>query len=155
MKAGGVKIAGVYRRGEEGIPDLHKWTTSIEASVQSGYWMALGDWNAHHISWSLKEQSDRRGNYLHDLMQQEGYQLIQGDKEPTFKRGDQESRIDLVFATEGVVTQPLIEEWPLSDHAPILTTINTFFTLSSRQEETKVVDKLSLEELFKSMKKQD
>ena len=24
VKAGGVKIAGVYRRGEEGIPDLHK-----------------------------------------------------------------------------------------------------------------------------------
>ena len=55
--------------------------------------------------------------------------MIQDNKKPTFKRGKQESRIDLVFATEGVVIQPLIEEWPSSDHAAILTTINTFFTL--------------------------
>ena len=110
VRAGGVKIAGVYRRGEEGIPDLHEWTTSMETTARSGHRMALGDWNAHHISGSLKDQSDRRGNYLYDLMQQEGYQLIQDNREPTFKRGDQESRIDLVFATEGVVTQPLIEE---------------------------------------------
>ena len=155
VKAGGVKIAGVYRRGEEGIPDLYEWTTSMEATARSGHRMALGDWNAHHTSWSLKDQSDRRGNYLHDLMQQEGFELIQDNKEPTFKRGEQESRIDLVFATEGVVTQPLIEEWPSSDHAAILTTINTFFALSSGQEEKKVVDKPSLEELFKSMEKRD
>ena len=77
--------------------------------------------------------------------------MIQDNKEPTFKRGDQESSIDLVFATEGVVIQPLIEEWPSSDHAAIFTTINTFLTLSSGQEEKKVVDKLSLEKLFKSM----
>ena len=79
--------------------------------------------------------------------------MIQDNKEPTFKRGDQESRIDLVFPTEGVVTQPPIEEWPSSDHAGILTTINTFVTLSRWQEEKKVVDKLSLKELFKSMEK--
>ena len=76
VKAGGVKIAGVYRRGEEGISDLHEWTTSMETTARSGHRMALGDWNTHHISWSLKDQSDRRGNYLHDLMQQEEYQLI-------------------------------------------------------------------------------
>ena len=68
-----------------------------------------------------------------------------------FRRGEQESRIDLLFATEGVITQPVIEEWPSSDLVAILTTIITFLTLSSRQEEKKVVDNLSLEELFKSM----
>ena len=52
VKAGGVKIAGVYRREEEGIPDLnewttsmdlHEWTTSMEAAARSGHRMALGD----------------------------------------------------------------------------------------------------------------
>ena len=61
----------------------------------------------------------------------------------------------MVFAKEGVITQPIIDEWPSSDHAAIFTTINTFLTLSTRQEEKKVVDKLTLEELFKSVEKQD
>ena len=156
LKAGGVKIAGVYRRGEEGVPDLQEWTTSLESTARSGHRLALGDWNAHHTTWSLKDHSDRRGKYLHDVMQQEGFKLIQESKEPTFRRGDQVSRIDLVFATEGVVSQPVLEEWPSSDHAAILTTINIFFNPSTGQhEERKVVDKLSLEQLFKSMEKQE
>ena len=61
----------------------------------------------------------------------------------------------MVFAINGVITQSLIEELLSSDHAAILATINTFFTLSSGQEEKKIVDKLSLEELFKSIEKQD
>ena len=55
----------------------------------------------------------------------------------------------MVFIIEGVVTQPVIEEWPSSDHAAILTTIKTFLILLGRQEEKKVVEKLRLEELFK------
>ena len=81
--------------------------------------------------------------------------MISDNKEPTFQKGDQVSRIDLVFATQLVVTEPFIEEWPSSDHAAILTTINTFLMLSSGQEEKKVVDKLSLEELFMRIEKQD
>ena len=88
-------------------------------------------------------------------MHQEGYELIQDNKGPTFRREDKESRIDLIFAMEGVITQPVIEEWPSSDHVAILTTTNTFLTSSSGQDEKKVVNKLCLEELFKSIEKQD
>ena len=55
VNAGGVKIAGMYRKGEEGLPDLHEWTSSMETTVRSGHRMALGNWNAHYTSWSLKD----------------------------------------------------------------------------------------------------
>ena len=47
---------------------------------------------------------------MHEIMQLNGMGLIQQQKTPTFRRGGQQSRIDLVFATEKVVTKPPTEE---------------------------------------------
>ena len=106
----GVKIAGVYRRGEEGLSDIQGWIQTMDVVAGDGARVALGDWNAHHDSWHLKGESNRRGNYLHETMQLNGMDLIQQQKTPTFRRGGQQSRIDLVFAMEKFVTKPPTEE---------------------------------------------
>ena len=116
----GVKIAGVYRRGEEGVSDIQEWIQTMGVAARDGARVALGDWNAHHEGWHLKGESNRRGNYLHETMQLNGMCLIQQHRTPTFRRGGQQSRIDLVFATEKLVTKPPTEEWLTSDHAAIL-----------------------------------
>ena len=80
----GVKIAGVFRRGEEGVSDIQGWIQTMDVVARSGARVALGDWNAYHESWHLKGESNRRGNYLHKTMQLNGMGLIQQQKTPTF-----------------------------------------------------------------------
>ena len=119
----GVKIGGVYRRREEGVTDIQEWIRTMDTVTRNGERVAIGDWNGHHDSWHLKGESNRRGNYLHETMQLNCMGLIQEQKTPTFRRGGQQSRIDLVFATEKVVTKPPTEEWLTSDQTIILITI--------------------------------
>ena len=64
-------------------------------------------------------------------MQLNGMGIIQQQKAPTFRRGGQQSRIDLVFATDKLVTKPPTEEWLTSDHAAILITIKAQTTTKS------------------------
>ena len=46
----GVKIAGVYRRGEEGLSDIQEWIETMDVVARDGARVALGDWNANHES---------------------------------------------------------------------------------------------------------
>ena len=55
----GVKVGGVYRRGEEGVTDIQEWIRIIDTVARNGERVALGDWNAHHDSWHLKGESNR------------------------------------------------------------------------------------------------
>ena len=96
----GVKIRGVYRRGEEGVVDIQEWIRTMDTVARNGERVALRDWNAHHDSWHIKGESNRQGNYRHETMQLNGMGLVQQQKTPTFRRGEKQSRIDLVFATE-------------------------------------------------------
>ena len=72
----GVKIRGVYRRGEEKVADIQEWIRTMDTVVRNGERVALGDWNAHHDSWHIKGESNRRGNYLHETMQPNGMGLV-------------------------------------------------------------------------------
>ena len=149
----GVKIAGVHRRGEEGVSNIQEWIQRMDIVARDVAKVALGDWNAHHDSWHLKGESNRRGNYLHEKMQLNGMGLIQQQKTPTFRRGGQQSRIDLVFATEKLVTKPPTEEWLTSDHAAILIMVKAQTTLKSQTVEKLVTDKVELEALLCGLEK--
>ena len=141
----GVKIAGVYRRGEEGVSDIQEYIQTMDAVARDGARVALGDWNAQHESWHLKSESNRRSNYLHETMQLNGMGLNQQQKTPTFRRGVQHSRIELVFATEKLVTKPLTEEWLTSDHTAILIRVKAQTTSESQPVEKLVTNKAELE----------
>ena len=125
----------------------------MDTVARNGERVALGDWNAHHNSWHLKGESNRRGNYLHETMQLNGMGLIQQQKTPTFRRGGQQSRIDLVLPTEKVVTKPPTEEWLTSDHPAILITIRAQKTTTTRTVEKLVTDKVELEALLCGLEK--
>ena len=144
----GVKVGGVYRRGEEGVADIQEWIRTMDTVARSGERVAIGDWNAHHDSWHLKRESNRQGNYLHETMHLNGMGLIQQQKTLTFRRGGQQFRIDLVFATEKVVTKPPTEEWLTSDHTAILITIKAQKTTTMTTVEKLVTDKVELEALL-------
>ena len=55
----GVKIRGVYRRGEEGVVDIQEWIRTMDTVASNEERMDLGDWNAHHDSWHIKGESNR------------------------------------------------------------------------------------------------
>ena len=149
----GVKIAGVYRRVEEGARNIQEWIQTMDAVARDGARIAFGDWNAHHQSWHLKGESNRRGNYLHETMQLNGKGLIQQQKTPTFRRGGQQSRIDLVFATEKLVTKPPTEEWLTSDHTAILIMVKAQTTSELQTVEKLVTDKVEFEALLCGLEK--
>ena len=149
----GVKIGGVYRRGEEGVADIQEWIRTMDTVARNGERVDIGDWNAHHDSWHLKGKSNRQGSYLHETMQLNGMGLIQQRKTPTFRRGGQQSRFHLVFATEKVVTKPPTEEWLTSDHTAILITTKARTAASETTVEKLVTDKVELEALLYGLEK--
>ena len=125
----------------------------MDTVATNGEKVALGDWNAHHDSWHLKGESNRSGNYMQETMQLNGIGLIQQQKTPTFRNGGQQSRIDLVFATEKVVTKPPTEEWLTSNHTPILITIKAQNATTKTTVEKPVTDKVELEALLCGLEK--
>ena len=148
-----VKIAGIYRRGEEGVNDIQELIQTMDAVARDGVRGALGDWNAHHESWHLKGESNRRGNYLHETMQLNGMGLIQQQKTPTFRRGGQHSRIDLIFATKKLVTRPPTEDWLTNEHTAILIRVKAQTTSKSQTVEKLVTNKAELEALLCGLEK--
>ena len=115
--------------------------------------VALWDWNAHYDSWHLKGESNRRGNNLHETMQLNSIGLIQQHKTPTFKRGEQRCRINVVFATEKLVTKPPTKECLSSDHTVILITIRAHTTIKSLIVEKLVTVIVKLEALLCGLEK--
>ena len=48
-----VKIAGVYRRGEEGDSDIQGWIQTMDVVARVGARVALGDWSCHGDTWKV------------------------------------------------------------------------------------------------------
>ena len=90
---------------------------------------------------------------MHKTMQLNGMGLIQQHKTPTFRRGGQQSRIDLVFATEKFITKPPTEEWLTIDHTAFLVTIKAQKVTTMTTVEKLVTDKVELEALLCGLEK--
>ena len=92
-------MAGTYRKGDEGTKDIQEWVENCEILAANGPRIAIGDWNAHHPTWSLRGTSSARERYLEQGMRQLGLEVDNTHPdEPTFQRGTtQTSRIDLIF----------------------------------------------------------
>ena len=65
LEIGGIKVTGVYRKGEEGVTDLQKWIATCEEIGKVGPRLTIEDWNAHHSSWAISPTAtNTRGRYL-------------------------------------------------------------------------------------------
>ena len=85
----------------------------------------LGDMNIHHPRWGGRHiATEPQAEHLLNAVEVEGLHLLTPPGEPTWKRGEQESVIDLTFASQGVLDRLEFcgteERWAISrDHIPI------------------------------------
>ena len=63
---------------------MERWLEGIREVVGVGGWVLIGDWNAHHRSWSLDGRSGPSGRVLRRWMEEWGARLVKG-KENTFE----------------------------------------------------------------------
>ena len=122
VELGGVKIGGVYSKCGSRVHELSRWLDMIRGYVSGGRYVLIGDWNAHHASWSLDGRSDSVGRVLEEWRQLQGARLLRG-QEHTFERrrggGVMVSRIDFALVGGGVERGGLSAGWGLSDHSAI------------------------------------
>ena len=88
--------------------------------------ITIGDWNAHHPTWSVKATSSASGQYLEQGKTQLGLEVDNTHPdEPTFQRGTtQMSRSDLVFKSTDLELQRTGIDWLMSDHSLLYYTLD-------------------------------
>ena len=89
---------------------------------RGGDWVLLGDWNAHHHTWSLDGKSGPGGRVLAEWVLERGAEVHFGEG-GTFERRDGremvQSRIDFVVMSPDSGWTSGDTDWLLSDHASI------------------------------------
>ena len=105
VELGGVRFGGVYSKCGSRVHELSRWLDMIRGYVSGARWILIGDWNAHHESWSLDGRSDSVGRVLKEWRQLQGARLLRG-REHTFERrrggGVVVSRIDFALVGAGL-----------------------------------------------------
>ena len=146
-------IINVYNPRSNG-PRIQTWETVAEAITEAeGEIILLGDFNAHHPEWG-GPQAAREPQSGHLLIEtrRRGLHLLTPRGEPTWKRGMQESVIDLTFATEQTQMAMLHcgpeDRWAITnDHIPINIRLSTA-TLSPPPTKRYALQKLDKKKLL-------
>ena len=119
---GGVRIGGVYSKYGARVYEMLHWLDQVQVLVGNGWWLLIGDWNAHHEEWSLDGRSDPVGNVLEEWQTSCGARILRS-RSHTFERrrgdGVVVSRIDFALAGGGAECWGLSSGWGLSDHLAI------------------------------------
>ena len=129
-KRGKISIVNVYNPRDRG-PRLHEWSR-IEAAIKDaqGEVLLLGDFNAHHQRWGGRGVTcEQNAQHLLDETERWDLSLVTPQGEPTWRRGHQNSVIDLAFASQGVRERIYFcgpeERWALpQDHIPVRITMD-------------------------------
>ena len=125
IEIGGIKLGGIYRKGDEGTKDIQERVEICENIAPNGPRIAIGDWNAHHLTWSLTGTASARGRYLEHGMTQLGLEVDNTYRnEPPFKRGaTQASQINLIFKSTDLEVQRTGKDWLMRDHTVLTLTL--------------------------------
>ena len=122
VEVGGCRINGVYGKWGVGVHAMGDWLGSVEGWIGGGDWVLLGDWNAHHHTWSLDGRSGPGGRVLAEWDMERGAEVHFGDG-GTFERrrgsGMVQSRIDFAVAFPDSGGTDEDADWLLSDHLSI------------------------------------
>ena len=122
VNVGGCKVGGVYGKCGIGVHGMKDWLGSMTGWMGGGDWVLLGDWNAHHHTWSLDGRSGPGGRVLAEWVQEHGAEVHFG-RRGNFEgrhRGDVvQSRIDFVVLSPHCGWTGEDSDWLLSDHACI------------------------------------
>ena len=102
VEVGGCRVGGVYGKCGVGVHAMENWLGTLEGWVGGGDWVLLGDWNAHHHTWSLDGKSGPGGRVLAEWVLERGAEVHFGEG-GTFerRRGRKvvQSWIDFVIAS--------------------------------------------------------
>ena len=125
-----VSIINVYNpRGSR--PRINAWgalETALGEAV--GEVILLGDFNTHHPAWGgAQAASETQAEHLLCATSAKGLLLLTPVGDPTWKRGTQESVIDLTFATDTISERVEFcgteDQWAITkDHIPIRIQVN-------------------------------
>ena len=122
VEVGGCRIGGVYGKCGVGVHAMGDWWRSLEGWSGGGDWVLLGEWNAHHDTWSLDGRSRPGGRVLAEWVLERGAERHFG-KGGTFERGRGsgmvQSRIDFAVASPESGWTDEGADWLLSDHLSI------------------------------------
>jgi hypothetical protein len=127
---GTITVINAYNpRG--GGPRLREWTNIKKALHDAeGEILLLGDFNAHHTVWGgVGVTCDQNAEHLLHAAKRRGLQLLTPPGEPTWRRGESNTVIDLTFSSEELERRVNFcgpeERWALTqDHIPIRLTLN-------------------------------
>ena len=120
-----MSIINIYNpRGSR--PRINAWG-ALETALgeAAGEVILLGDFNAHHPAWGgVQAASETQAEHLLYATRAHGLRLITPARYPTWKRGTQESVIDLTFATDTISDRiefcSTEDRWAITkDHIPI------------------------------------
>ena len=122
VKVGGCNVGGIYGKCGIGVHDMKDWLGSMTGWVGRGDWVLLGDWNAHHHTWSLDGRSGLGGRVLLEWVQEHGAEVHFGGGGTVERRrgGDMvQSQIDCVVLSPDCSWKGEDDDWLQSDHACI------------------------------------
>ena len=72
VEVGGCKVGGVDEKCGVGVHAMKDWLSTLEGWIGGGDWVLLGDWNAHHHTWSLDARSGPEGRVLAEWVLERG-----------------------------------------------------------------------------------
>lgn len=120
-----ITIINVYNPRSNG-PQIQTWQTIQQAIREAkGEIILLGDFNAHHPSWGGPQAArEAQSEHLCTATIAIGLSLLPPCGLPTWKRGNQQSVIDLTFASEAIrdlvqFCGPMDHWATTQDHIPI------------------------------------
>ena len=122
VEVGGCRVGGVYGKCGVGVHAMGDWLGSLEVWIGRGDWVLVGDWNAHHHTWSLDGRSGPGGRVLAEWVMERGAEIHFGEGE-TFerRRGSDlvQYRIDFAVASPDSGWTNEDADWLMSDHSSI------------------------------------
>ena len=101
---------------------MGEWLGSLEGWIGGGDWVILGDWNAHHHTWSLDGRSRPGGRVLAEWVLERAAEIHFGEGGIFQRRrgsGIVQSRIDFAVASPDSGWTNEGADWLLSDHSNI------------------------------------
>ena len=122
VEVGGCRVGGVYGKCGVGVHAMRDWLGCLEKWIGGGDWVLLGDWNAHHHTWSLDGKSGPGGRVLAEWVLERGAEVhfgVGGTFERRRGRDVVQSRIDFAVASPDSGWTDGDADWLLSDHSSI------------------------------------
>ena len=122
VEVGGCRVGGVYGKCGVSVNPMEDWLGTLQGWIGGGDWVLLGDWNAHHHTWSLDRRSGPGGRVLAEWVLERGAEVHFGEGGTFERRRGREvvqSRINFVVTSPESGWTDAGADWLLSDHSRI------------------------------------